>query len=174
MMNSVRHPKRRAIHWLLDTHCQGYERWWPGLRLGSVPEERVSRLVGEGMSHDQALQIAGIRRRQVDACIVLPQRLLLVRIKQRPGREGAAALSEYVPLVAETPELADYRGRPVSMVLLYFAANEEELGEAWQQGASAYLVPEEGRRAQLWGANIPSASWQGKKPPTRPRSAGCP
>ena len=61
----------------------------------------------------------GVWRRWADAIVFMPTKLVLIEAKIRPGPEAIAQLKLYKHLLPKTPELAEHKGKPIELVLLF-------------------------------------------------------
>lgn len=100
------------VEWLTRTYPG--DAWMTRVRLGS-PRSSVPRA---DMTVEERAMV-GVWRRWADAVVLLPEELLLVEAAIRPNPGKIGQLELYQMLVPHTPELSQYRDRPVAMVLLY-------------------------------------------------------
>ena len=102
--------------WLVKTQ-QG-KRWRTRVRLGS-PKSEVPR---PEMSVEEQAMI-GVWRRWADAVILEEKEVTIVEAAIRPQPGKISQLELYAMLLPMTPELAPWKGLPLSLILLY--ANED-------------------------------------------------
>lgn len=81
--------------------------------LGPAPEE-LRKLYGEA----KALKVYRPSRPEVDACVILRDKIILIEAKVQKFMDGLSKLPVYKSLVPETPELRAWRDLPVEMYLL--------------------------------------------------------
>lgn len=81
--------------------------------LGPIPDE-LKQLYGPA----KAAKVYRPSRPEVDALVILPGAILLIEAKVTKYMDGLAKLPVYAALVPKTPELMEFRKRPVLMHLL--------------------------------------------------------
>jgi len=85
----------------------------PRCPLGPIPEELVKL---HGLS--KAIKVHRPWRPEVDACVILPDRIILVEAKIQKFMDGISKLPVYKSLIPATPELKAWKDLPVEMRLL--------------------------------------------------------
>jgi hypothetical protein len=114
-----RGPKRRNM--LAETRllAEYLAERYPGaevhvhFRVGSDPE-----IVGVTLESEEERRFARNFNRWADALVVLPAELVLIEATMWRATEKVGRLQEYLILAQATPELAQYRGRPLRAELL--------------------------------------------------------
>lgn len=98
-----------------------------GCPLGAVEAELVGRM---GLS--RAIAVSRPWRLEADCVVTLPGRVIVAEAKIFRPRDGVGDLLVYKPLIARTPELAEYADRPVDLVLVipWVTRVVEEMAEA--------------------------------------------
>lgn len=99
------------------------------VRLGSIRP----RIEGEFVS-DEESRMLGVFRRWADAIVFMPDRLLLIEAAIRPEPGDVSKLKLYERLIPNTPELAEYRDRPIEKMLLYCMPDDVLLVMAREEG----------------------------------------
>lgn len=84
-----------------------------GCPLGSADPDQVAKV---GLT--QALKAARPWRLEADCVVIRPGRLIVAEAKIFRPRDGVGDLLCYRPLLARTPELAQYQDVPVDLVLV--------------------------------------------------------
>lgn len=113
--------------WLRQTFP--HSRYQTNVRLG-----RIQPRGDHGQFAPDELRMLGLWRRRVDCIVYLPERLLLVEaiLAAKPGK--IAVLKLYEKLLAQTPELSEYRDLPVQKVLLYCIEDPALIAVAREEG----------------------------------------
>lgn len=102
----------RAARYPLDTHILGCP-------LGAVQQELVAKI---GLA--RAISMSRPWRLEADCVVATPSKLIIAEAKVFRPRDGVGDLLVYRPLVATTPELAQWLKLPVELVLVIPWVNE--------------------------------------------------
>ena len=107
--------------------------------LGLVPESLVA-----DFGPRAALRIARKMRPEVDALVIAPDKLILIEAKVIRWVDGLAKLPLYKALILDTPELVQYKDRPVVMRLIMPYVQENMLSVAARMGVEVveFTTPE--------------------------------
>jgi hypothetical protein len=108
------------------------------VRLGS----HHPKLHPEDMEESEQ-RMVGVFRRWADAIVFMPDRLVLIEAKIRPTPGVISQIELYERLLPHTPELTEYKGRPIEKVLLYAIEDPVITAMAREKGIKAvYYRPE--------------------------------
>lgn len=107
--------------------------------LGLVPESLVA-----DFGPRAALRIARKMRPEVDALVIAPDKLILIEAKVIRWVDGVSKLPLYKALIPDTPELVQYKDRPVVMRLIMPYVQENMLSVAARMGVEVveFTTPE--------------------------------
>ena len=83
------------------------------VRVGQLHPELHPELLDEAEQ-----RLVGVWRRMADAIVIKPEKLLLIEAAIRPQPGDISTLQVYKELLPQTPELKEFSGRPIEMILL--------------------------------------------------------
>lgn len=114
--------------------------------LGLVPESLVA-----DFGPRAALRIARKMRPEVDALVIAPDKLILIEAKVIRWVDGISKLPLYAALIPDTPELVQYKDRPVVMRLIMPYVQDNMLSVAKRMGVEVveFTTPEVDQYVQV-------------------------
>lgn len=136
MANSKRQWQPREMRlvseWIAETYPD-----YPSqtrVRLGPIRTE----LQGVELT-DAELRGLGVWRRWADAIVFMPDRLVLIEAKIRPGPGDISQVELYEDLIPKTPELKEHKGKRIEKLLLYAIDDKAIAAMAKRRGIRVVL-----------------------------------